>query len=94
MEDVNTGQDESVKVEEIDPFEVLHDIEAQLQAGLRTVRAKVFRTENVEQPSMVEDVIGSRPVAAAAVAAAAGYAMGFVVRRFIPPIPFIGRKKK
>lgn len=82
----------SVNVEEIDPLEVLLEIEAVLQDRVRRIRSKIFSDVQVDEPTKVEGMIGERPVVSAAAAAAAGYALGFVVRRFIP-IPFLGRKK-
>lgn len=87
------GPESTVEVEELDPLELLRDTEATLQQGLRRARSFVFRQVPEEEPTKLETLIQARPVIAAAVAGAAGYALGFALRRVIP-FPLRRGKKK
>lgn len=72
------------EVETLDALEALETIETALRDALRGVRAKLLPKIDPEKPTMLESAAGERPVTAAALAAASGLALGFVVRRIIP----------
>jgi len=70
--------------EEIDPLEVLDTLEDSLRRVVRGTRSKVLRHSDPEQPTWIENKAGERPVAAASIAMASGFALGLVVRRLMP----------
>lgn len=70
--------------EEVDPLEVLDTLEESLQRVVRGARGKILRNADPEQPTWVESQAGERPVTAASIAMASGFALGLVVRRVIP----------
>lgn len=70
--------------EEIDPLEVLDTLEESLRRVVRGTRGKVFRNTDPEQPTWIENQAGDRPVTAASIAMASGFALGLVVRRIMP----------
>lgn len=70
--------------EEVDPLEVLETIESSLRRVVRGARGKVLRNADPEQATWVEDQAGERPLTAASVAMASGFALGLVVRRIVP----------
>lgn len=86
--DADTGHaaaDENVLYpEEVDPLEVLETIESSLRRVVRGARGKVLRNADPEQATWIEDKAGERPLTAASVAMASGFALGLVVRRVIP----------
>lgn len=70
--------------EEVDPHEVLETFEGALRGVVRGVRSKVMPRIDADQPTVVENLAAERPIAAASVAMASGFALGLVVRRLIP----------
>lgn len=76
--------DDTLRPEEIDGLEALETIESALRGAVRGIRAKVRPNVDAETPTLLESVASDRPVTAAAVAAATGFALGLVVRRVIP----------
>lgn len=70
--------------EEVDPLEVLDTLEDSLRTIVRGARGKVLRNVDPEQPTWVESKAGERPVTAASIAMASGFALGLVVRRVMP----------
>lgn len=79
------AEDEPVlQPEELDPYEVLETFEEALRGVVRGVRAKVMPKVDADKPTMLESAAGERPITAASVALASGFALGFVVRRLTP----------
>lgn len=70
--------------EEVDPLEVLDTIETSLRDIVRGARGRVLRNIDMDQPTWVERQAGERPITAASVAMASGFALGLVVRRIVP----------
>lgn len=79
------GSDEHVYTpEEIDALDLLDSVEDSLRRVVRGVRSKVLPSVHEEEPTAVENAAAQRPLTAAAIAAASGFALGLVVRRFVP----------
>lgn len=64
--------------------EALDAVEERLRGAVRAVRTRLMPTVSTEQPTRLERAVQSAPIVAAGVAAGAGLALGFAVRRFVP----------